>query len=207
MIEWINDNSGFVMAIITFIYVVATIMICVFNGKSAKASREQVSASQKQQKQNTGLQLYSIRSDVIHKVAARQFNDVFWDIPILFSSQLFDEFSNVALEQGEFEKIEAGIKAFEIDLGILLPQQRAESNLLMVHSARVLKDYDRITELLRESISGMSQPEKGYPSIEEYVENVKRADELDSKIGAKNFLLIQKMRDFVRNSIQLQQGE
>ena len=104
MIEWINDNSGFVMAIITFIYVVATIMICVFNGKSAKASREQISASQKQQKQNAGLQLYSMRSDVIHKVAARRFNEVFWDIPILFSTQLFDEFSNVALEQGEFEK-------------------------------------------------------------------------------------------------------
>ncbi len=207
MIEWINDNSGFVMAIITFIYVVATIWICIFNGKSAKASREQIFAAQKQQMQNAGLQLYSMRSDVIHKVAKRNFNEVFWDIPILFNSPLFDEFSNVAFEQGELEKIEAGIKAFEIDMGIILPQQRAESYLLMVRSARTIRDYDRITELLKESLSVLSQPEKGNQSIEEYVENVKRADELDGKISAKNFLLIQKMRDFVRDSIQLQQGE
>ncbi len=207
MIEWINDNNGFVMAVITIIYVVATIIICVFNGRSAKASREQITASQRQQMQNAGIQLYSMRSGVIHKVADRQFNEVFWDIPVLFSSQLFDEFSNIALIQGKLEKVEAAIKAFEIDWKILLPQQRAESYLLMVHSARALKDYDRITELLRESISGMSQPEKGYPSIEEYVENIKQADELNSKIGAMNFILIQKMRDIVKNSIQLQQGE
>lgn len=207
MIEWINNNNGFVMAIITLIYVIATIMICVFNGKSAKASREQITASQKQQQQNAGLQLYSMRSNVIHKVVHREFNEVFWDIPILFTSPLFDEFSNVAFDQGALEKLEAAIKAFETDLGIILPQQRAESYIQMIHSARLIRNYDRITELLKVSISGASQPEKGFPSIEEYVENVKRADELNSKIGAANFLLIQKMRNYVKDSIQLKQGE
>lgn len=36
-----------------------------------------------------------------------------------------------------------------------------------------------------------------------YVAKIQQADELNSKIGAKNFLLIQKMRDFVKDSIQL----
>ena len=60
MIAWMNNNEGFLMVIITFVYVVATIFICVFNGRSAKASRDQILASQKQQAQNMGLQLLKL---------------------------------------------------------------------------------------------------------------------------------------------------
>ena len=41
IIEWLNNNSGCIMAILTFVYVVATILICVYNSKSAKATSEQ----------------------------------------------------------------------------------------------------------------------------------------------------------------------
>ena len=34
MIQWMNDNQGFVMCILTFVYVVATIVIVVMNKKS-----------------------------------------------------------------------------------------------------------------------------------------------------------------------------
>ena len=68
MIKWINENEGFLMVMITCAYVVATVLICVFNGISAKASRDQIAASQKQQEQNTGLQLYSVRSEIINKI-------------------------------------------------------------------------------------------------------------------------------------------
>lgn len=47
VITWLNDNNGFVMAILTFVYVVATILICVFNYKSAKATNEQTKESYK----------------------------------------------------------------------------------------------------------------------------------------------------------------
>lgn len=40
--------TDWLMVIITFIYVVATIFICVFNWKSAKAAREQLAESQRQ---------------------------------------------------------------------------------------------------------------------------------------------------------------
>ena len=40
--------TDWLMVIITFVYVVATIMICIFNGRSAKATREQVLESQRQ---------------------------------------------------------------------------------------------------------------------------------------------------------------
>lgn len=40
--------TDWLMVIITFVYVVATIFICIFNGRSAKATRDQVKESQKQ---------------------------------------------------------------------------------------------------------------------------------------------------------------
>ena len=67
-IAWINENNGSLMVIITFAYVIATVFICIFNAKSAKASRDQIAASQKQQQQNAGLQLYSMRREVISKI-------------------------------------------------------------------------------------------------------------------------------------------
>ena len=48
IIKWCNENNGFVMALLTFIYVIATILICVFNYKSAKATKEQTKESYKQ---------------------------------------------------------------------------------------------------------------------------------------------------------------
>lgn len=46
--NWLNDNNGFLMVVLTSVYVVATIIICWANLKSAKASREQT-AEQKRQ--------------------------------------------------------------------------------------------------------------------------------------------------------------
>ena len=48
IISWLNDNSGFIMALLTFVYVVATILICFFNYKSAKATTDQTMESYKQ---------------------------------------------------------------------------------------------------------------------------------------------------------------
>lgn len=52
LISWMNSNNGFVMAILTFVYVIATIFICVFNGKSASATRKQTEEAQRQFEEN-----------------------------------------------------------------------------------------------------------------------------------------------------------
>ena len=52
-IEWLNENNGFIMAILTLVYVVATIFICIFNYKSAKATKEQTNEAYKQFIENT----------------------------------------------------------------------------------------------------------------------------------------------------------
>lgn len=48
IIQWSNANSGFIMALLTLVYVIATILICIFNYKSAKATKEQTKESYSQ---------------------------------------------------------------------------------------------------------------------------------------------------------------
>lgn len=61
VINWLNDNSGFVMALLTFVYVIATALICYFNYKSAKATKEQTEESNKQFIENS-------RGNVVPKI-------------------------------------------------------------------------------------------------------------------------------------------
>lgn len=56
VLNFLNEYNGALMVGITAIYVIATIFICVFNGKSAKATRKQVTESQWQFEENQRLQ-------------------------------------------------------------------------------------------------------------------------------------------------------
>lgn len=48
MIRWLNEYSGAVMAILTLVYVISTIIICIFNLITVKISRRQLKESQQQ---------------------------------------------------------------------------------------------------------------------------------------------------------------
>ena len=60
-----NIITDWLMVIITTVYVIATIAICVFNGKSAKAAQKQLSASTLQQEENIKIQLAYKRIEII----------------------------------------------------------------------------------------------------------------------------------------------
>jgi len=64
MINWLNCNQGFVMAVLTAVYVGATILICIFNNKSAKAAAEQLKEMQRSQVQNVNINLFEKRHAV-----------------------------------------------------------------------------------------------------------------------------------------------
>lgn len=64
-IQVCNDNDGFIMGLLTFVYVVATVFICIFNYKSAKAANKQIEASNLIQKQNIDMQLFEMRKNLI----------------------------------------------------------------------------------------------------------------------------------------------
>lgn len=48
MIVWLNENSGFIMATLTFVYVIATLFILIANNKSSQISQKQLSEIQNQ---------------------------------------------------------------------------------------------------------------------------------------------------------------
>ena len=87
-----SSITDWLMFGITFIYVVATILICWFNHQSAKAAKNQLAESQKQQSQNIALQCYAMRREVVHKFLRKEYDDLYADIPLLFDKTTLDEF-------------------------------------------------------------------------------------------------------------------
>lgn len=63
LVEWCNLNQGFVMAFLTLIYVVATLLILVSNGKSTRLMQENLMLTDKIQKENAKLALHTKRLD------------------------------------------------------------------------------------------------------------------------------------------------
>ena len=80
LIEFLNDNQGAFMVIITFVYVIATIIICSANIKSAKVTKEQLEESKRQfeasQKQaKAELEESKRQFDITKQQAEEQFNE------------------------------------------------------------------------------------------------------------------------------------
>lgn len=67
-IQACNNNDGFIMGLLTFVYVVATIFICIFNYKSAKEAGKQIEAGNLIQKQNIDMQLFEMRKKLVFEL-------------------------------------------------------------------------------------------------------------------------------------------
>ncbi|MCD8018074.1 MAG: hypothetical protein LUF92_00345 [Clostridiales bacterium] len=84
--NWITnhgDTTDWLMVLITFIYVVATVIICHYNGKSAKSAEKQVAEVIHQQKQNVRIQFLDKRIEIIScfdDVINKLMND--WEVDI-----------------------------------------------------------------------------------------------------------------------------
>ena len=111
--------SDWMMVGITTIYVVETILICIFNRKSADAASKQLEEtkaaleeSRKQQKQNAGIQLYSIRKNFITAFSDKKYNEVFWDASILFSRETADQVQKTAFAYERFCRAREAIDSY-----------------------------------------------------------------------------------------------
>lgn len=200
VMQWLNDNSGALMVLITLVYVFATICISRSNRSSAEASRKQIEESQKQQKQNVGLQLYAIRKEIIHKIAEKQYNEVFWDIPLLFTDELYAEFERVAFKAGRIEELQKSINQFEAELGVLVGTKAAECVKQMRERLNTHDDIAPLRERILRSIGCIQTNES--KSVEEYLGKVAEARELEFQRGAENIRLIFKLQEFVKKSIE-----
>ena len=202
-IAWVNENEGFLMVAITFVYVIATIFICVFNWLSAMASRDQIITSQKQQEQNAELHLYTIRLEIINKIWKRQFEEVFWDVHILFDKGLSDKFDLLFQEDQKLKKIQIEIEYFEEELKIILPERTQIYAISQISDAKTKKRYNELKDSLRKMLTGIGKNEQGLELVEEYIENLKRIDELQKNTDKKTLSLILELREYMQKSIQL----
>lgn len=60
LIRFLDVHNGSLMVIITLVYVFATILICIFNGKSAKATQDQIKESRQQYEETKRLQMMPV---------------------------------------------------------------------------------------------------------------------------------------------------
>ena len=202
VLKWLNDNNGALMVIITIVYVIATVFISLSNKKSADASQRQIETSQRQQEQNVGLQLYSMRKEIITKLMHKQYNEIFWDIPLLFNDEINDEFQKVAFKAGRIESLQKSIGQFEAELEILAGE-KASNHVKQIREE--LKTFDDITPL-QEYLVGILSHKATHTDvkkyIDEYIEHVSEVRVLETKRGIETTQLISKLRDFIKESIQ-----
>lgn len=198
MIEWMNQNQGFLMVTITFVYVVATIFICVFNWKSASASRKQVEESQKQQKQNVGLQLYSKRKEVIEKLSQREFELIFWDVPLLFSTKISDDFIALTMKASECKKLQLQMEQIEQQVDLLMPRDyHLPSVRIKYIQGEENVNFAEAMKMIRERFN----KESAQAEINGYEANVEHAKRLEKEITEMKSLLFIKMQDYIKKSI------
>lgn len=60
LIDFLDVHNGSLMVIITLVYVLATIFICYFNGKSAKATQDQIKESRRQYEETKRLEMMPV---------------------------------------------------------------------------------------------------------------------------------------------------
>ena len=68
IVQWCNNNQGFVMAFLTLIYVIATVLILASNRKSTKIMQDSLMLTDKIQKENIKMALHTKRLDAFDKL-------------------------------------------------------------------------------------------------------------------------------------------
>ena len=212
IIKWMNCNDGFLMAVITFVYVIATIFISIFNGKSAKASRAQIVEAQKQQKQNAGLQLYTLRKAVMEKIILRQVYQVYVDMSLLFPTDLFNEYKSIIEKQDLLKEVQQEVKSFEADLNdheftVSLATNRNDVAQLQtqISEAKKANNYEILKQHIFDLIA-LRKPKKDITEqyIDQYISLISKEKELDAQITKEIAVLFAKMQSYVEKSIKQQ---
>lgn len=204
--------TDWIMVVITAVYVIATIFICYFNGKSASAAcnqikeaQEQLKESQHQQQQNTGIQLYQLRKDIIQKLSKEEYNEIYWDISLLFDDSIFNEFVSLTTKVQKLNMIQTYMSVFEnhlkVDLGqnVFAKFQQLKADLnrqdtTVASGEELYRFCDQYT------FTQYFEPDNEIKTFD-YRELSKEAIQLHSFVQAKHMDLFMKMQNFIKKSI------
>ena len=132
----------------------------------------------------------------------KQYNEVFWDIPLLFNDEINDDFQKVAYKAGRIENLQKSIDQFEGELKIIAGE-KASNHVKQIREG--LKTFDDITPL-HEYLIGILHYKGTHANakeqIDEYIEHVSEMRVLEAKRGIETTQLISKLRDYIKKSIQ-----
>lgn len=197
-----SSITDWLMVIITFVYVVATVIICVFNGKSAKAAREQLAEAQKQQSQNMALQRYAMRREVIHKFLRKEYDDLYADIPLLFDKALLAEFTSFVEQEKELDTAIQGIEQIEHDFcGYFKPHE-----MDVIIRSREDAIHEGSVESVRKNIDGLSA-HRGLPisfrrQCTIYISCIEQAKACTPVVANLSKVIQERMLMFIRDSLK-----
>ena len=187
---------------ITAIYVIATILICWFNYRSAKAAQEQLAESQKQQSQNISLQRYTMRREVIHKFLRKEYDDLYADIPLLFDKDLLAEFTSFVEQEKELDTAIQGIEQIEHDFcGYFKPHE-----MDVIIRSREDAIHEGSVESVRKNIDGISA-HRGLPisfrrQCTIYISCIEQAKARTPVVANLSKVIQERMLMFTRDSLK-----
>lgn len=200
--QWINDYNGALMVLTTLIYVIATIFISFSNKKSADAAREQIAESQKQQKQNVGLQLYDRRKEVIENISQKKYDEAVLDVQLLFNKELFDSFEKIALKGKKIEELNNTIGFFELELRVILGEKALVQIMFFRNRAVNDEDIGQLKEAIIQALNSKGITADLGKQIEEYIRQVTESKELERQQEAETEQLLLQLKDFMKKSIK-----
>lgn len=119
IINWCNENQGFVSALAAGTSLFIGLIAIVFSAVALWQTHKQSKQNFHQQKQNEGLRLYPLRREVMELFLKKEFDDIYWDAAILFSDEIFDGIEGVArlsnAHKSSIDKIEIYKSRFKND--------------------------------------------------------------------------------------------
>ena len=200
------------MVIITAIYDVATCFICFYNAKSASAAKKQieevqkqVADSQAQQRQNVGVQLYEKRKAVLKDFSEKKYNDVYWDIPILFDASINAEFHRICSLQNSLDTENEKIKSFEDHLKETQGNDVYDEYMRLSAQAEEHQDYSNLYDFCKRYAYTQISEIDGEIIKYNFEELNEKAIDLNRAKGALHFSTFLKMQDFIKASLSMEE--
>lgn len=187
---------------LTIVTVSVAMVTLLQNSKQIKAAREQIVESQKQQRIGTGLQLYAMRKDVVDRLKKVKLDDLYYDIFLLYNQEFADEYAIIANCAERIDQLMDETQKFEKRLSKYLDQQAIKAIGQQQLRAKTESDFEGLRSSIKTILISKGVNLNVVSDIDDYIGCAKEMRELDDIVTPGLPALIDKLCDFIRNSIQ-----
>ena len=155
----IDISADWSMVFITLIYAIATILICVFNAVNNSTVKKQAIASNVHQHQNAGIQLYSLRKEVLVALDKKRFDDIYWDVALLFNMDINKQFLELADAAHKLDSLNSDLAFYERFL--INNMESSNYASFKMASGKATKEVEEAHKLLKKM--GLESKANAYP--------------------------------------------